>query len=296
MRNNLDLEEMVKILEDSKSYRVLRKLEAPQFIEHKCDPDEKIAAFVDVETTGLDPIRDEVIEIAIVRFCYTTSGRISGLIDTFDQLREPSFSIPDMASAITGITNEMVSGCQIDKEAITHLINGSDLVIAHNAAFDRRFLERLFSVFATKPWACSMSEINWLSEGYEGTKLSYLASEAGFFYDRHRAENDCLAAIELLKRILPSREDTGLSVMLRNARKTSWRIWAEGAPFECKEVLKGRGYRWNNGGNRPRSWYIDVDEEEKAQELEFLKNEIYRGNNQPVLSKVTAFERYSDRV
>ena len=37
-------------------------------------------------------------------------------------------------------------------------------------------------VFATKPWACSMTQIDWSSEGFEGTKLAYLACAAGFFF------------------------------------------------------------------------------------------------------------------
>ncbi len=67
------------------------------------------------------------------------------------------------------------------------------LVIAHNAGFDRRFLEKLAPGFALKAWACSQSQIDWEGEGIEGTRLSYLVAGAGYFYDKHRAVNDCLA-------------------------------------------------------------------------------------------------------
>jgi DNA polymerase-3 subunit epsilon len=49
-----------------------------------------------------------------------------------------------------------------------------------------------------------MSQVDWAGEGFEGTKLSYLASQCGFFFDGHRAENDCLAGLEILARPLPS--------------------------------------------------------------------------------------------
>jgi hypothetical protein len=45
-----------------------------------------------------------------------------------------------------------------------------------------------------------MIEIDWTADGYEGRKHAYLAASAGFFYDRHRAANDCLAGVELLAR------------------------------------------------------------------------------------------------
>ena len=43
-----------------------------------------------------------------------------------------------------------------------------------------------------------MSQVEWQSEGHEGVKLAWLAAGAGFFYDKHRAVNDCHAGIELL--------------------------------------------------------------------------------------------------
>ncbi len=137
--------------------------------------------------------------------------------------------------------------------------------MAQNAAFDRKFLERFCETFNTKPWACSMSEVDWASEGFEGAKLAYLAVSAGFFYERHRATHDCLAAIELLARTHPRGGRTGLAQLLERPRKPSFRIWAENAPFELKDVLKARGYRWNGEGTTaPRAWFIDVVDSARA--------------------------------
>ena len=105
-------------------------------------------------------------------------------------------SLSPEITAITGITNEMVAGQIIDPAEVAKFAAPASLVIAHNAAFDRRFLERFSDVFSTKPWACSLSQIDWAAEGFEGTKLAYLAQAAGFFYDRHRAMHDCLATVD----------------------------------------------------------------------------------------------------
>ena len=69
-------------------------------------------------------------------------------------------------------------------------------VIAHNAGFDRKFAEKAFDVFATKTWACSMTQVPWTEERFEGAKLECLAMKSGFFYDGNRAAVDCFTAID----------------------------------------------------------------------------------------------------
>jgi DNA polymerase III epsilon subunit-like protein len=66
-----------------------------------------------------------------------------------------------------------------------------------------------------------MSQVDWAAKGFEGAKLSALASQCGFFFDGHRAENDCLAGLEILARPLPSGR-TALAHMLEAARKPTW--------------------------------------------------------------------------
>jgi DNA polymerase-3 subunit epsilon len=74
-------------------------------------------------------------------------------------------------------------------------------------------------------------------------------------------------------------------------------IWAEGAPFDFKDILKARGYRWNDGNDaNPRSWYFDVSEDDLEEEFSYLRKEIYQGNIDIPVVKITAFDRFSDRV
>ena len=252
---------------------------------------------VDVETTGLDPQRDEIIELAMTPFTYGLDGVVFSVEEGFQRLRQPSEPITPEITAITGITNEMVAGQIIDPAEVTRFAAPASLIIAHNAAFDRRFLERLSEVFSTKPWACSLSQIDWAAEGFEGTKLAYLAQASGFFYERHRAMHDCLATIELLATMLPRSGVMGLSRLLDGARTVSWRIWAENSPFDLKDVLKARGYRWNGDpGPQPRAWYIDVPEAQRAAELRFLRMEIYRYEVDLPVRRIDAYDRFSDRI
>jgi len=292
----LELEAMAAALEASDDYRVLRRLRARPKLEVPVGTKVRTGLFVDTETTGLDPSRDEIIELAMTPFVYGLDGVIYEVRESFHRFREPSKSIPQEITAITGISDAMVAGHTIDSEEVASFVGSASIIVAHNAVFDRRFLERFSDAFSTKPWACSMTQIDWVTEGHEGTKLAYLAVGAGFFYEKHRAVNDCAAAIELLALPLPSSGMPALSHLLERARRPTWRVWAEGAPFDLKEVLKARGYRWNDGTNAgPRSWYIDLSDDDKAAELLFLEREIYRSEANLTARKIDAYDRFSDR-
>jgi DNA polymerase-3 subunit epsilon len=61
-------------------------------------------------------------------------------------------------------------------------------------------------------------------------------------------------------------------------------------------VLKARGYRWNGESNgAPRAWYIDVQDDARETELAFLKAEIYRGEIDVLVRRITAHDRFSER-
>ena len=291
------LESMARTLQASGQYSVLRRLHPRSVVTPNEGSATRKAIFVDVETTGLDPSRDEVIELAMIPFTYGLDGQIFEVGTPFQCFREPIRPIPSEITTLTGITDEMVAGHTIDPSKLIEIVDGAALVIAHNAAFDRRFCEILSPVFALKPWACSMTQVDWKAEGFEGTKLAYLAMGAGFFYDRHRASHDCLAAIELLAMTLPVSRKPAMSHLLERARRPTWRIWAEDAPFELKGLLKARGYRWNGEGNaNPRGWYIDVEDDVKEQEIAFLRSEIYQRESDLLVKRVTALERFSTRT
>lgn len=291
-----EFEKLAAILEESGDYKILRRLK-PRAANTSASGDCRTGLFVDVETTGLDPNKDEIIELAMLPFRYSLGGDLIEVLEPFDRLREPSTPIPPAVTVLTGITDEMVAGKQIVPDEVAEFASSADFVVAHNAAFDRRFLERFCPSFCTKPWACSMAEIDWAAEGFEGTKLAYLAAGYGFFYDRHRAANDCLAAVELLSRVLPRSGKSGLASLLERARQTTWRIWAANSPFELKDTLKARGYRWNGDDNgKPKAWFVDVSDDQKDRELDYLRREIYKSEIELEVTRVTAFDRYSDRI
>lgn len=292
-----ELETIALRLEADKDYKVLRRLQPRRVIQ----PDDGSARFLgillDVETTGLNPDTEEIIEIALLPFTYAADGRIFEVGDGFDQMRDPGKPIPKIVTDLTGITDAMVAGQSIDPQDVADFVANAHLIVAHNARFDRPFVERFCPIFKEKYWACSMADIDWPAEGAEGTKLFYLLMLKGLFFEGHRALNDCEAAIELLARPLPRSGELAFHALLQTARKSSLRIWAQNAPFELKETLKARGYRWNSGDNgQPKAWYIDTTPEEREAEIAYLEAEIFRRSINLKVDKINAKVRYSDRI
>jgi DNA polymerase-3 subunit epsilon len=292
-----NLESLASMLEASGEYRVLRRLHLQGIGHLPADVAVRRGVFVDTETTGLDQESDEVLELAMLSFDYAVDGSYVSPTASFDRLRDPGRAISNEVTALTGITTDMVRGKSIDPAEVVSFLEGAALVIAHNSSFDRPFCERSFPTFADKPWACSLREVDWKTEGFESARLSQLAIASGLFFEGHRALNDCEAALELLSRPLPRSGRTGMSVLLESARRPRWQIRAVKTPFHLRDVLKQRGYRWEaNVQGRPGAWCTEVEETAFEAERRFLRTDIYQRSEVDIESRLlTAFERYSPR-
>jgi DNA polymerase-3 subunit epsilon len=276
---------------------VLRRLARPGRSLGSSHADEKFGVILDFETTGLDPSTDEIIELGMVKFGYSATDEITRLVDEFSSFNEPSKPIPPDVTELTGITDKMVEGQRIDTARVEQFVRDANVVIAHNANFDRRFAERLCEVFVHKPWACSATQVDWRACGANGIKLEYLLTSFGHFHEAHRAADDCHAVLALLGQRFSSGTSSVLSELLAQARRDTRRIWADDSPYDLKNVLKRRGYRWNDGADGSvRAWYIDVGAEKLDDEIEFLRRDIYQMDVDVRVRSVTAWERFSNRV
>ena len=273
-------------------YRVLRRLSDDPRSDGDVGATVRYGLYVDVETTGIDPSREKIIELAMVLFGYDAQSRVTGIVERFDQLEDPGRPIPPEITALTGIGDDDVRGREIDDEAALALIRRAHLVVAHNARFDRAFLERRLKVFRDLPWACSADDVPWRGEGLESRKLEFLAYRFGCFYEGHRAVTDCIAGIHVLSRTLPRSGSTAMARLLDSARREEILFRAVGAPFETKDLLKARGYRWKPD---QKCWWKCVPGDAAPSEREWLSEQLYRGPCKATEATIGAKQRHSSR-
>ena len=243
------------------------------------NPPEKLfkVVILDTETTGLNPETDKIIELGMVSFeCCANTGQAFRVLGTFNQLEAPGFPIPPESTKIHGITDEMVSGKLIDENEVFSFIENAKLIIAHNAQFDRPFVETKFPVFENKAWACSLSQIPWKEEGFGSASQEFLAYRFGFHYESHRAINDCTALLEILQHTLPESGALALKRLLQSVIKKELKVSPIGSPYDTKDLLKERGYRWNP---ELKLWSGIIALESLENEVEWLKAAVYGGRS-----------------
>lgn len=294
---DIDPEIVASALERHGDYRVLRR-HRPRHIFGIAAPGEEVrhGLIIDLETTGLDPAYHEIIEVGLLPFTYTVDGRLIEAGVPYGSFQQPFGPILPEITRLTGIDLPMVEGHIIDRSRVTAMVDEADFVIAHNAGFDRRFAEDLCPSLAQKPWGCSLTQVPWAAEGM-GSKLSYIASDFGMIYSAHRAVDDCQATLEILSRPLPQSGRTGYEHLLENAFDPTYRIKAVRTPYESKNILKARRYRWDDGSkNQMKCWYKDVPEAEVASELAWLRLEIYRYEADIPIVPVSPYDRFSGRA
>ncbi len=294
---------MARLLEQDANYRVLRRLvprldcgpaPSPTSPSHNASGVQRVLV-LDTETTGLSHQADKIIELAMLLVQVdTASGMPFGQVECFEGFEDPGMPIPATAKEVTGISDDMVRGHRLNDQAVVDMVAKADLIVAHNAGFDRPFVEARFPCFAPKSWACSFADIDWKAAGAGSSKLSALALDQGWFYDAHRALVDCHALLQVLSNPVGQTATTGLVQLAGAASKPSFKLRATGAPFEAKDLLKGRGYRWDADA---KVWFCTLADQEKLDtELEWLKASVYGRRHARVdVEALDSLVRYSAR-
>lgn len=169
---------------------------------------------LDTETTGLSHRENELIEIAAARL----RGR--EIVDRFDTFVKPSGPIPEEITELTSITNADVAHAPSAEEAVAGLAEfvGGAPVIAHNAAFDRGFIEAVSGgADVSDIWIDSLALSRIALPRLSSHKLATMAELFGCSSVSHRANADVEALCGVWRILLCGLDDLPLGLMRRLA-------------------------------------------------------------------------------
>lgn len=204
-----------------------------------------LGAILDVETTGKSPILDEIIQISIRLFQFErTNLKNIKPGESFSFFNQPKKTISEKITKLTGITNSDVKGKKIPWDNILSILKKVEVVVAHNAAFDRAFIDKEINNQISINWACSCYQIDWFSKGFTSAKLEMLCVFSGFFGNFHSADGD----VDLLLNLLCQSNGKKSSLfgdLLTESQKLIVRSEIVDFPYDDRDQIKNLGYKWD---------------------------------------------------
>ena len=195
---------------------------------------------LDVESTGLNPEKDQITEWGAVLYDSDTKQpvRISGFLIK-------GVFISEEITRITHITQSMVDTYGVSPEAGLSAIYGlaqqAEMLCGHNFPFDKAFLnaeaKRQGKALITLPALDTRTDLP--PDAYKKGKsasLRYLAADHGFCYDAHRAVNDVLATLKLLSMY-------DLDTIIKRSQIPNVEVRAV-VDYDDRLLAKERSYYW----------------------------------------------------
>ena len=244
---------------------------------------------LDLETTGLDKANDKIIELAVKLMSVDNkTGDLNAILNQYESFQDPEEHIDEKVSMVNGITNDMVDGHAINWDSVEEIMESADLIIAHNAGFDRAFMDRYLPISKEKIWICSVNDVDWLSRGFTSSKQELLCIWHGFYYDSHRAMSDVDALINLLAH--PSNETKKPVLDLtENASIPTYKVSAINSPYETKDILKSNSDFWNGD---QKYWWKNLLIGEIESEKRWLADNVYGGNFMGIVEEISLTDKY----
>ena len=250
---------------------------------------------VDVETTGLDRYRDEIIEVAAIVFDE------EGVLEEWSSLVDPGRDVPAFITRLTGITPEMVDGAPtlLNLRGQLRRLLAEHVIVAHNVSFDMKFLEQAH-IGVGQPRLDTLTLASILLPDAGRYSLGGLARFLDLSRPEgadHRALDDASRTVELFHVLLQRSCDlpyATLSEIVEAGRRLNW---PETLFFE--EALRRRGRSAFGKGGRPRRLFkppkVDGHTLNPRDNLELLDVELIEGMLRPGGNFGSSFPGYEYR-
>ena len=209
---------------------------------------DRIYSIIDIETTGGYRDGNKITEIAIINF----DGK--KIIDQYSTLINPERSIPYMITKLTGISNDMVCDSPKFYEVAKKIVEMTEnsIFVAHNVFFDYNFIQREFNELGfifKRPKLCTVRMARKALPGHISYSLGRICKDLGIkIQDRHRALGDCLATVELFKKIIASDPSVIENFVSKEAKRLALPSNVDRNEFESLPEKTGVYYFYGKDG------------------------------------------------
>lgn len=189
-----------------------------------------LITIVDTETTGVDPQRDQIIEVAAILYSLTHAAPIESISYLLPCGENPAILVNGIAPILTSLSEDM--GLVLD-----NMEARSIAYVAHNASFDQSFLQR-----DAIPFVCSMRQIEWpVPCGSKALVAIALAHGVGVA-SAHRAMADC----DTLSRLLTRVHEMGVDLEQLIARALLPRVKIKAlVSYDDRQLAKDARFQWD---------------------------------------------------
>ena len=192
---------------------------------------------VDTETTGLDPQLDQCLEVGVILF--DVPGR--------QVLAQQSFLLPVQTNAAEAINHIPASATQLPQpwrpalDYLQSLLDAADVLVAHNAAFDRQWFGLGHLPSTDKRWLCSMEDMRWPAD--RQLRMRPSVRDLALAYEipvwaAHRALTDCIYLAEVFRRC------DDLEQLIERGLEPRHLMCAQ-VSYDERHLARDAGFRWN---------------------------------------------------
>ena len=192
---------------------------------------------LDTETTGLDPQRDRCIELGAVLFDVPRRSVLSQVSLLLPCEQNPAQAVNGIDPLLTQQPQPWQQGLQWFEA----LLAASDVVVAHNAAFDRQWFGIAPLPAIDKPWLCSMEDIRWPADRHLRSNPSVRDLALAYsvpVWAAHRALTDCIYLAQVFERC------SDLEPLLQQGLEPR-RLYRARLSYEERHKAREAGFRWN---------------------------------------------------
>lgn len=212
----------------------------------------RFITILDVETSGLNPLENDIIEIAAILYDLLLAEPITSYAAIVSKEE-------NLAIHVNGISNELsknMTNLALSEQIIRHLIDRSEAIVSHSIAFDRSFINGSAYDFPDKPWICSLEHIKWPKKTSSRTLMAIAIGHGVAVVSAHRAMVDC----DILARLLTRVHETGvdLSKLMEQAMRPRVLVQAL-VDYEDRQLAKDANFTWD--GDK-KKWLKEIPEED----------------------------------